>query len=62
MALFSEFYKGDLALSSLNFGIITLLPKQKEAKYIQQFRPICLLNVSFKIFTKVLTNRVALVA
>jgi hypothetical protein len=29
---------------------------------IQQYRPICLLNVSFKIFTKVLTNRINLVA
>ena len=29
---------------------------------IQQYRPICLLNVSFKIFTKVLTNRILLVA
>lgn len=62
MALFSEFHKGDLPLFSLNFGIITLLPKQKEATQIQQFRPICLLNVSFKIFTKVMTNRIALVA
>jgi hypothetical protein len=30
---------------------------------IQRYRPICLLNVSFKIFTKeVLTNRINLVA
>lgn len=62
MALFNEFHKGDLPLFSLNFGIITLLPKQKEPKQIQQFRPICLLNMSFKIFTKVIANRVALVA
>ncbi|XP_062188905.1 uncharacterized protein LOC133892218 [Phragmites australis] len=62
MPLFNEFHKGSLPLFSLNFGIITLLPKQKEATQIQQFRPICLLNVSFKIFTKVLTNRIALVA
>jgi hypothetical protein len=32
MALFHEFHKGDLPLFSLNFGIITLLPKEKEAK------------------------------
>ncbi|WVZ94912.1 LOW QUALITY PROTEIN: hypothetical protein U9M48_040741, partial [Paspalum notatum var. saurae] len=29
---------------------------------IQQYRPICLLNVSFKIFTKVATNRINKVA
>jgi hypothetical protein len=62
MALFHEFYKGELPLFSLNFGIITLLPKEKEAKQIQQFRPICLLNVSFKNFTKAMMNRMALVA
>jgi len=43
---------------SLNFRIITLLPKCQEAIKIQQFRPIFLLNVSFKVFTKVATNRV----
>jgi hypothetical protein len=29
---------------------------------IQQCRPICLLNVSFKIFTKVATNRITRIA
>lgn len=32
MAIFSEFHLGRLPLHSLNFGIITLLPKQKEVK------------------------------
>ena len=62
MALFFYFHKGTLPLFSLKFRTITLLPKQRQATQIQQFRPICLLNVSFKIFTKVLTNRMALVA
>jgi hypothetical protein len=62
MALFHDFHKGELPLFSLNFGIITLLPKFQEAIKIQQYRPICLLNVSFKIFTKVATNRKNLVA
>ncbi|WVZ90587.1 hypothetical protein U9M48_036874, partial [Paspalum notatum var. saurae] len=52
MTMFYDFYKGDLCLFSLNFGVITLLPKCQEAVKIQQFRPICLSNVSFKIFTK----------
>lgn len=29
---------------------------------IQQYRPICVLNVSFKIFTKVVANRFTVVA
>jgi hypothetical protein len=30
--------------------------------YVQQYRTICLLNVSFKIFTKVMTNQLTSVA
>jgi hypothetical protein len=57
MASFKDFHENKLPLFSLNFGIITLLPKQKEASHIKRYRPICLLNVSFKIFTKVMINR-----
>jgi hypothetical protein len=59
MELFQEFHNGDLPLYSLNFGTIILLPKSREATRIQQYRPICLLNVSFKIFTQVATNRIS---
>jgi hypothetical protein len=62
MALFKDFYEGNLPLFSLNFGIITLLPKQEDATHIPQFRPICLLNVSLKIFTKVAVNRMTGIA
>jgi hypothetical protein len=62
MALFREFHNGDLPLYSLNFGTIILLPKCREATKIQQYRPIGLLNASFKIFTKVATNRISHVA
>jgi len=62
LAHFNEFHQGTLPLHCLNFGVITLLPKKAEATMIQQYRLICLLNVSFKIFTKVLTNRINLVA
>jgi exonuclease III len=62
MALYTDFHKGKLPLYSLNFGTVILLPKCKEATKIQQYRPICLLNVSFKIFTKVATNRVTHIA
>ena len=57
LPLFHDLFAGQLHLFQLNFGTITLLPKKAEAVRIEQFRPICLLNISFKIFTKVGTNR-----
>jgi hypothetical protein len=62
LALFHEFHKETLDLFSLNFGIITLIPKIENATKIQQYRPICVLNISFNIFTKVGTNRLNKVA
>ena len=54
--------KEELSLCSLNFEIITLIPKIYEATIIQQYRPIYVLNVRFKNFTKVGTNRLNKVA
>jgi hypothetical protein len=62
VALFHEFHYGSLPLYNLNFGTIILLPKSADALKIQQYRPIYLFNVSFKIFTKVLINRLTSVA
>jgi hypothetical protein len=62
MSLFHEFHARILPIHSLNFGVLILLPKVSDAVRIQQYRPICLLNVSFKIFTKVLNNRLLKVA
>ena len=61
MAMFKYFDKGNLPIFSLNFEILVLIPKLKESKMIQQYRPICMLNISFKIFTKVLANRLNIV-
>ena len=35
MAMFQEFYVGNLPLFNLNFGTISLIQKQKEVKQIQ---------------------------
>src|SRR5205809_6320552 len=58
LALFHEFYCARLPLHSLNFGVITLLPKKNDASKLEQYCTISLLNVSFKIFTKVLNNSI----
>lgn len=55
--LFSDLYLGQLDIKRLNYGIITLLPKIKDASKIQQFRPICLLNCIYKWFTRGFTMR-----
>jgi hypothetical protein len=39
--------------------MITIIPKENEAREMRKFRPTILLNFSFKIFTKVLTSRFA---
>ena len=62
LARFSDCYEEKLPLFCLNFGVISLIPKTNDAKKIQQYRLICVLNVSFKIFAKVGTNRINKVA
>jgi hypothetical protein len=62
LELFGFLHAGQLELFRLNFGEIILLPKIIDAERIQQYRHICLLNVSFKIFTKVATIRLNSVA
>jgi hypothetical protein len=57
LELFAEFHAGQMELYRVNFGEIILLPTVNDAERIQQFRPICLLNVCFKIFIKVATIR-----
>jgi hypothetical protein len=57
--LFKSFHDGSLNIERLNFEIVTLIPKIPDATNIKAFRPICLLNVCYKIITKVLTNRLA---
>jgi hypothetical protein len=55
--MFHDFHTEVLDIKRLNYGVITLVPKLKEANTIKQYRPICLLNVDYKCFTKLLTNR-----
>lgn len=60
--MFKDFHEGSLDIFRINFAAITLIPKESGAGTMNKFRPISLLNCSYKIFTKVLTNRINLVA
>jgi hypothetical protein len=60
--MFEEFYKGKLDLYRLNFAMLTLIPKIEEAMDMKRFRPISLINCSFKIFSKVMTRRLGRVS
>ena len=62
MVLFHSFFTGELDLYRINFASITLIPKEENACTMRSFRPISLLNCNYKIFTKVLTNRINIVA
>jgi hypothetical protein len=59
LEMFEDYYRGELDLYRLNFSLITVIPKERYARTLNKFRPISLLNCSYKIFTKFLTNRVA---
>jgi hypothetical protein len=60
--IFNDFYLGTLDIERLNYGIITLLPKVKEAEKIHQYKSICLLNCLYKWVTKCLTIKLEVVA
>jgi hypothetical protein len=62
MDMFHDFHRGTLNLYRLNFALITIILKEKDDRTMNKFRPISLLNCSYKFFTKVLTNRIGLVA
>ncbi|WVZ69867.1 hypothetical protein U9M48_018590 [Paspalum notatum var. saurae] len=55
--LLNEFHEGRLDIQRLNFAMMSLIPKTEDACNMKNFRPISLINCSFKIFSKLLTLR-----
>jgi hypothetical protein len=51
-----DFYDGNLDLTSINMGHITLIPKIPVPEGVNDYRPITLLNYILKIITKLLAN------
>jgi hypothetical protein len=59
--MLDKFHSGQLDIERLNHGVISLIPKVPNENIVQQFRPICLLNISYKILTNILANRLGLI-
>jgi hypothetical protein len=57
MNIVREFEARRLNLDRLNCAMISLIPNEPGAKYLNKFRPISVINCSFKIFAKALKNR-----
>lgn len=55
--MFQDFHNNTLQIKLLYRAIICLIPKLKDASNLSDFMPISLLNCSYKIFTKVIANR-----
>ena len=53
------FFREGHLLRQLNHTFIRLIPKFQGAAEVQHFRPLSLCNVSYKIITKILANRLA---
>ena len=51
------FQRGEITLQSINGSYITLIPKVDNPETVNDYRPISLLNISVKIITKLLANR-----
>lgn len=55
------FLNNSTSIKDLNHTNIVLIPKTKSPRHVNDFRPISLCNVSYKLVSKVLANRLKLV-
>lgn len=58
---FQDFYQNSYIPRGSNSSFFTLIPKNSSPELISDFRPISLINSSFKILLKVLANRISAV-
>jgi hypothetical protein len=56
-SLCSALYEGQVNLECINTSYITLVPKKDGPKIVIDFRPISLMNISIKLITKILADR-----
>lgn len=49
-------------MTNLNSNIVVLIPKIPKEEHIDQYQSIALANLQFKIITKILANRLSIIA
>jgi hypothetical protein len=60
MAAFDAFWRLDtINFHDVNEALLSLLPKSPKAETLKDFRPISLIHLLGKLFSKVLVNRLA---
>jgi hypothetical protein len=52
MAMFCDLYEDKLDIYRLNFALIIIIQKEKDARTMNKFMHVSLLNCSYKIFTR----------
>jgi retron-type reverse transcriptase len=52
-----RFFQGKANLECINTSYITLVPKKDSPETVNDFRPISLMNISLKLITKLLADR-----
>jgi hypothetical protein len=60
MDVFDDMFEHRIDLHRINYGIITLIPKSSDVDIVQKFRPICVLQVFFKIVTNPVMSKLLL--
>jgi hypothetical protein len=56
-SLCADFYSGLINLECINKSFIILLPKKDSPESVNDYRPISLMNISLKVITKILAER-----
>jgi hypothetical protein len=57
MLVLYHFYSHSLNVAKLNHAMVYLISKEQDAKVIQKYRPISLVDCCYKLISKILINR-----